>query len=104
MLPSERLKQSNTIENLWMYILALLKRANEDKPLYAYEMREMIEKKFSFKPGETTAYRVLYRLEEEGFVKSYQIDRKRVYKITPKGIDELKKASEILDETISCIS
>ncbi len=104
MLPIERLNQSNTIENLWMYILVLVKNANEDHPLYAYEMRELVEKKFGFKPGEITAYRVLYRLEEDGFVKSYLIDRKRIYKITPKGNDELRKAKDLLENALTNIS
>lgn len=88
MLPFERLQRSNTKENLWIYILTLLK----EKELYGWEIPNLIEKKFNFKPGKITPYRVLYRLEKEDFVKSELKERRRVYKITEKGKLELEKA------------
>lgn len=98
MLPLERLKKSNTIENLWIYILSLLR----SEELYAWQIPKIIEKKFGFQLGKITAYRVLYRLEEDGFVKSEMKDRRRIYKITLKGEKEFKKGKDfyqkILDE------
>ena len=88
MLPVERLLKSNTIENLWIYILSLLKR----RKIYAWEIPAIIEEKFGFKSGKITPYRVLYRLEKEGFVKSELKERRRVYQITEKGKKELEKA------------
>ena len=88
MLPFERLQNLNTKENLWIYILSLLKKGS----VYAWEIQPMIEKNFGFKPGRITPYRALYRLEEDGFVKSVMEERRRVYKITPKGEEEIKKA------------
>jgi len=90
MLPIERLQKSNTIENLWIYILSLLKK----QETYAWEIPKLIEKEFGFKPGRITPYRVLYRLEKTGFVKSKMKERRRVYKITEKGEKELEKAKE----------
>jgi len=90
MLPIERLQKSNTIENLWIYILSLLKKQGT----YAWEIPKLIEKEFGFKPGRITPYRVLYRLEKTGFVKSKMKERRRVYKITEKGEKELEKAKE----------
>ena len=88
MLPFLHLKKSNTINNLWIYILALAKK----QPIYAYLLQKEIENKFGFRSGKITPYRVLYRLEKEGFVKSEIKERKRFYKITEKGESELKKA------------
>jgi DNA-binding PadR family transcriptional regulator len=88
MLPIERLQKSNTIENLWIYILSLLKK----QKIYAWEIPDAIKKEFGFKPGMITPYRVLYRLEKEGFVKSETKERRRIYEITEKGEKELKKA------------
>jgi len=88
MLPIERLIKSNTKENLWVYILILL----DGQPLYGWEIPALIEKKFGFRPGKITPYRVFYRLEQDGFVKSQLSDRRRVYEITSKGRDELKAA------------
>jgi len=87
MLPVERLQKSNTIENLWIYILFLLKR----KELYGWEIPAIIKKEFKFKPGKITPYRVLYRLEKDGFVKSKLKERRRVYQITEKGKKELER-------------
>ena len=87
MLPVERLQKSNTIENLWIYILFLLKK----RKIYAWEIPTMIKKEFKFKPGKITPYRVLYRLEKDGFVKSELKERRRVYRITEKGEKELER-------------
>lgn len=99
MLPIERLKKSNTIENLWIYILFLLKKGE----IYAWEIPSLIEKKFGFKPGRITPYRVLYRLEKAGFVKSKIEERRRVYRITEKGKRELEKAENFYREILNKI-
>jgi len=88
MLPVDRLQKSNTIENLWIYILSFLKK----RKIYAWEIPAIIEENFGFKSGKITPYRVLYRLEKEGFVKSELKERRRVYQITEKGKKELEKA------------
>ena len=96
MLPFERLRKSNTIENLWIYILSLLKK----RSIYGWEIPKVIEKNFGFKPGKITPYRVLYRLEKTGFVKSEIKDRKKIYQITQKGKEELKKVKNFYKEIL----
>lgn len=98
MLPFERLKKSNTIENLWIWILLLLR----EKEIHAWDIKKEIEKRFSFKPGKITPYRVLYRLEQQGFVKSKikERRRRRIYQITKKGIEELEKAKKFYREIL----
>jgi len=91
MLPIKRLQKSNTIENLWIYILSLLKK----RKIYAWEIPAIIERELGFKPGKITPYRVLYRLEKEGFVKSKIKERRRIYELTEKGEKELKKARKL---------
>ena len=90
MLPLKRLEKSNTKENLWIYILYLLQK----KSIYGWEILDLIEKKFKFKPGRITPYRVLYRLEKNSFVKSEMKERRRMYQITKKGLKELKSAKD----------
>jgi len=99
MLPLGRLQKSNTIENLWIYILSLLK----EREIYAWEIPAIIEKKFNFKPGRITPYRVLYRLEKQGFVKSKIEERRRVYQITEKGKNELEKAKNFYKKILNCL-
>jgi DNA-binding PadR family transcriptional regulator len=96
MLPFERLKTLNTKENLWIYILSLLKKRN----LYGWEIPKIIEKQFKFKPGRITPYRVLYRLEKDGFVESKMENRRRVYQITEKGRKELEMAKNFYREIL----
>jgi DNA-binding PadR family transcriptional regulator len=92
MKPIERLKKSNTVENLWMYVLALL----ETKPLYGWEIPDLIEKEFGFRPGKITPYRVLYRLEIDKFVTSSVKERRRIYEISALGKKELLSATSLI--------
>jgi DNA-binding PadR family transcriptional regulator len=92
MTPIERLEKSGTLDNLWIYILALLRK----RPLYGWEIPDLIENEFQFRPGKITPYRVLYRLELDKFVKSRIEDRRRVYQISDKGEKELEKAFGML--------
>lgn len=96
MLPLKRLEKSNTKENLWVYILYLLKKGNT----YGWEILGLIKNKFNFKPGRITPYRVLYRLEKNGFVKSKMKERRRMYQITKKGEEELKRAKGFYEEIL----
>ncbi len=96
-----RLKRKTTTECLWPYILSLTK----EEPVYAYEMRGMIKKRFGFQVGQVTAYMVLYKLEMDGLVKTEWREvnnrQRKYYKITAKGVKALDNAVEYLKETAS---
>jgi len=100
MLPFERLRNSNTKGNLWIYILTLLK----EREVYGWEIPDLIQEKFGFKPGKITPYRVLYRLEEEGFVKSKTKKRRKFYYITKKGRKEIKRAKDFYRQILKKIT
>jgi len=93
-----RLVRKLTIENLWLYVLSLLKK----EPLYGYEIREKIEKNFGFKPGRVTCYIVLYKLESEGLIttkKTYGSSggpQRKYYVLTAKGEKALEKGKNFL--------
>ena len=94
--PSQRFEASITKDNLWIYILTLLRK----KELYAYELNGKIEKEFKFSPGNVTAYIVLQRLKGEGYVKAAYRKKeggpsRHYYNITEKGAIELKKSKSI---------
>lgn len=95
-----------TIENLWIYVLTLLKEG----PHYGYEIRDKIFKRFRFKPGKITCYVVLYKLEREGLISSRETSSekskgapRRYYSITEKGLKELEIAKKLLQGLVNII-
>ncbi|MDH5811918.1 MAG: PadR family transcriptional regulator [Candidatus Methanomethylicaceae archaeon] len=100
-----RLQEKVTKENLWIYILSLLR----ERPLYAYEIKERIRDRFGFEPATITAYVVLYRLEREGLVESKQekgaSDKvvRRYYRITEKGLQTVEAGKEFLKRVIKML-
>jgi DNA-binding PadR family transcriptional regulator len=92
--PVERLKEKVLKENLWIFLFKLLEQNDE----YAYELRKKINSVFSFWTGRVTGYRVLYLLEKDGYVESYSKGRRKYYKLTGKGQEQLKKAKNFLEK------
>jgi PadR family transcriptional regulator, regulatory protein PadR len=97
--PLVRLERSLTTENLWIYILSLLSR----RKMHAYAMMEEMERSFGWKPGLVTPYVVMYKLEEDGFIRGSDKGRRRYYYITQKGKELLKTARKRLRETADAI-
>lgn len=92
-----RLIRKLTVENLWLYVLSLLKK----EPLYGYEVSRKIEENFGFKPGRVTCYIVLYKLQSEGLITSKKLGedgetQRKYYVLTKKGEKALEDAKEFL--------
>ena len=85
-----RLRRHLSIENLWLYILSLIKRDE----CYAYTLPEQIEKEYGFKPSRVMVYIVLHMLEGEGLIKSEQKERRKYYTLTEKGKETLAEAKK----------
>ncbi|MBC7131004.1 helix-turn-helix transcriptional regulator [Candidatus Bathyarchaeota archaeon] len=98
--PIERLKEKVLKENLWLFIFRLLR----DGDLYAYEIRQRIREEFGFLAGRVTSYKVLYLLEKGGYVEAYEAGRRRYYRLTSKGLEQLKKAQSFLHEIYESVS
>ncbi|HIE36067.1 MAG TPA: PadR family transcriptional regulator [Candidatus Omnitrophica bacterium] len=97
--PFERFKKSLTQDNLWIYILILLKKEN----LYPYEIKKKINKIFGFKPSTMTIYLVINRLKFGGYITVEKTTKDRgpektYYKIIEKGKKELEKARRFYKE------
>lgn len=90
--PLRRLRRHLTIENLWLYILSLVRK----EECYAYTLPEQIEKEYGFKPSRVMVYIVLHMLEGEGLIKSEQKERRKYYTLTEKGEETLKEAKREL--------
>jgi PadR family transcriptional regulator PadR len=104
-LALERLKEKLTKENLWLYILTLLKGG----PLYAYEIRSKIIHSFGFEPAMITIYVVLYKMEREGLVTSASEKRegsnvvRRYYTPTETGMRALEEGKAALKRTVELV-
>ncbi len=94
----QRLVEKLTKENLWLYILKLLK----EKPMYGKEIAKEINRRFHFSPATITVYVVLYKMEREGLirkVKTYSIEQspgKIYYEPTEKGLKLFEKGREFI--------
>ena len=89
---------------MWLYILTLLR----DGPKYPYEIPDLIESRFGWKPARVTAYIVMKRLEMDGYIRMVRKkgDTGRVrnyYELTEEGRQALAGAEKFLRELISAL-
>jgi len=96
------MKKKTTAEMVWPYFLKLLK----ERPMYGYELRQEVIKRFGWKPATVTSYLVLYRLQRGGYVtREWREQRgkpaRKYYKITKKGEDLLEEGIKYLKEFTS---
>ena len=100
-----RMKKKTTTEMLWPYFLKLLK----ERPMYGYELRQEVIKRFGWKPATVTSYIVLYRLQRGGYVTMEWREQRgkparKYYKITKKGEKLLEEGIRYLKELSSKFS
>ncbi|HID60642.1 MAG TPA: PadR family transcriptional regulator [Hadesarchaea archaeon] len=100
-----RLKKKTTSEMLWPYFLKLLK----DRPMYGYELRQHVQKRFGFRPATVTSYVVLYRLQRDKYVAMEWKEQRgkparKYYKITKKGEELLRDGLKYFREFCSKIA
>jgi len=101
----KRLEEKLTKENLWLYILDLLKSGE----LYAYEIGERIRAAFGFEPATVTVYVVLYKMEREGLVASTSRRGegggavRRYYRPTDEGLRALEAGKGLLRRTLEAL-
>jgi DNA-binding PadR family transcriptional regulator len=76
----------------------------KDKPTHGYEIIKTVELRSNgrWTPSAGSIYPILERLESKGFIQSEEIERRKVYTITPKGLaglDRMKQEKlELLNE------
>jgi len=98
MQPFERFKKANTEGNLWIYVLSLGKEGEMNDE----EVGKIIFEKFGFLPNDILLKSVLYRLKNQGCIKTEKFKGKRAYSTTEMGKKELEKmmkfSADILQE------
>ncbi len=86
-----------------MYILRILL----ERPLYAYEIKNILKNRFGFNVATITVYMVLYKMEREGLIgKTTRKEkaRRQYYEITPLGLKTLKDGLSFLEKTLKNLS
>ena len=94
----KRLISRTTRDNLWLYVLTLLK----ERDYFAYELRGAIQERFGVEMASVTAYVLLYKLRRDKLVQLSEERRegkrptRKYYKITELGLQTLIEARKYL--------
>jgi DNA-binding PadR family transcriptional regulator len=91
-LAYERLVRKLTKENLWLYVISVLRSG----PMYGYAIKKAISDKFKFNPSTITVYAVIYRMVGEGLLEKFSSGGTSYYRVTDKGIKVFEKARDFI--------
>ncbi|MCD1295105.1 PadR family transcriptional regulator [Methanocella sp. CWC-04] len=84
---------------LKLFLLKIIK----EKPTHGYDIIQLINQKSEgrWMPSPGSVYPALEFLESKGYISSEEVDRKKVYTITPKGENAVEHISEKRRELIN---
>jgi len=94
-----RLVDKLTKENLWLFIIRLLR----EKPMYGYEIVYNVKNYFKISVATVTIYVVLYKMVKEGLLKCKVHNGIKYYEVTDKGEEEYKRGLEFLSKIITTL-
>jgi PadR family transcriptional regulator PadR len=86
-----------------LYILRLLM----ERPMYAYEIKRQIRKRFQWEAATVTSYVVFYRLKKDGYVTTEWIESKegrpnrKYYAITEKGKELFEEGRKFMEQIMN---
>jgi PadR family transcriptional regulator PadR len=89
------LRDSVTKQNLWLYVLRVLKNG----PSSPSQIIEEVLRQYGFRSAAITFYTVLYRLTREGLVAKTSAEFRSRYRITEQGRVVLAEGLKLLTET-----
>jgi len=78
----------------------------KDKPTHGYEIIKTVELRSNgrWTPSTGSIYPILEGLESKGFIQSEEIERRKVYAITPKGVTALDRMTQEKMELLNDMS
>ncbi|WP_069808249.1 PadR family transcriptional regulator [Vulcanisaeta thermophila] len=98
----DRLVSKLTRENLWIYIVRLL----QERPMYGYEIAKEVRERFHVRVTNVGVYVVLYKMERDGLIESFESGGSKMYRLAPGALDLWLRArsfiSVILKEVFNC--
>ena len=95
----KRLRKKLTIENLWLYIICILK--NEKKPLKAYDIKVKLREYFNINPPSVTVYTVLYRMLRDGLLIREHRDGDILYYVSDRGLEAYNQGIVFIEEVLA---
>lgn len=101
-------KMDREIRRIFLKYIVL--KIINDKPTHGYDIIKTVELRSNGRwiPSAGSIYPILESLESSGFIQSEEIERKKVYAITPKGVTALdrmtQKKVELLNEMARIIN
>jgi len=70
--------------------IVIMKELNDGSPMSGHDVIRFIHKKHNLFMSSGTIYSLLFSLERNGLIKGQKTQRKRTYKLTPRGEENLK--------------
>jgi hypothetical protein len=92
--PFQRFKDTTKKKNLWIYVLFL----GKDQEVVKDKLKALVLEKFDFLPSFFRTQKVLYRLEQEGYIEKKKFKGQKAYITTEKGKEELQKMISYTEE------
>lgn len=86
-----------TKENLWIYVINALANG----PKTGYEIVKEIKGRYMINVTTVSVYVVLYKMERDGLLESFNKDGKKYYKVTEEGLREFNNAIKALIDLLS---
>jgi len=90
------------------FLKAILLSIIHEKPIHGYDIIHLIQERSggNWTPSPGSVYPALESLESKGYIASEDIERKKVYTITPKGeqaIEQMKRKRDEFKNEMSAI-
>jgi DNA-binding PadR family transcriptional regulator len=101
-------KMDNEFRRIFLKFIVL--KIINDRPTHGYDIIKTVELSSNgrWTPSAGSVYPILEKLESSGYIQSEEIERKKVYSITRKGVVALdrmtQKKMELLQEMIQVIN
>jgi DNA-binding PadR family transcriptional regulator len=88
------------------FLKAILLNIIHEKPIHGYDIiRTIAEKSHDrWTPSPGSVYPALEYLESKGYIVSQEVERKKVYTITPKGEEAIEKMKNLRSEMLKELS
>ena len=85
------------------FLKAILLVTIREKPIHGYDIIQLIKERSGgrWTPSPGSVYPALEYLESKGYITSEEVERKKVYTITPKGRQAIVKMKKLRHEMLS---